>query len=254
MATMAIVQPELGRTVYICLIQLPASDLVLFFQRRPRHTLCETDLDGLAKFWANTFCLEASQCATIIPAGFWQNTIGPLSASHFQTQVRSSTGNPDHIVQNQPSSSLVLVDCQVLPKQLWAGSKPVCKNHLAHFWANLDQMRIGSGMFTGNLLRLAGDQTWCQIRWSDMHCELPWRICRVWHHQVSNHISSYACWPLTLQLLSTTCPRLQLAIGSLLNCDPNRGQRWGVGRQTCQGPVKLFFLAQLTLWKQKFLS
>ena len=44
-------------------------------------------------------------------AQFWQNTKGPLPISHFQTRLCSSTDSPDHTVQNQPRSNLVLADC-----------------------------------------------------------------------------------------------------------------------------------------------
>ena len=46
----------------------------------------------------------------------------------YLIQFCSSTESPDHIVQNQPRSSLVLADCV-----RWnSGSKPMCNNHWAH--------------------------------------------------------------------------------------------------------------------------
>ena len=53
---------------------------------------------------------EASWCARIIRAQFWQNATGPLPVSYFQTWLHSSTDGPDQIVQSQPGSDLVLVD------------------------------------------------------------------------------------------------------------------------------------------------
>ena len=41
--------------------------------------------------------------------------------------------------------------CQVLAKMTRPGSKLVCKNHVACFWADPDWMQIGSDMFTGRL-------------------------------------------------------------------------------------------------------
>ena len=70
------------------------------------------------------------------------------------------------------------------------------------------------------------------------------------HHQFSNQISSYPCWPLTLQLLHAIRPHLWLANGILLSCGPYRGQRWGVGGQTCQNTFKFLLLTQQRLWKE----
>ena len=188
MATTATVQPELGQTVYIYAwfnFLRPIG-----FCWRPRHTLCKTDLDGLARLWANTFCLEASQCATIIGPGFWQNTTSPLPASRFQTQARSSTGNPDHIVQNQPSSSLVLVDCQVLAKQIRSGSKPVCKNHLAHFWPTLPSQS-------------RSDANWIRhVYWNFTE------TCR-WPDLMSDKMKWHALWATLKELPGPTSSGLQ---------------------------------------------
>ena len=70
-----------------------------------------SDLDGVVRVWPNTSGLEASRCAGIIGPGFWQDATGPLPVSHFQIRFRSSTDVPDNVVQNQPGSDLVLVDC-----------------------------------------------------------------------------------------------------------------------------------------------
>ena len=94
-------------------------------------------MDGLARVWLNSSGLKASWCAgTIRPGfwqeanglvsgrrqmawfltgtirpGFWQEANGLLPVSHFQTQFCFSTDIPDNIIQNQPGSDLVLVDC-----------------------------------------------------------------------------------------------------------------------------------------------
>ena len=70
-----------------------------------------SELDGLVRVWPNASGLEASRRAGIIGPGFWQDATGPLPVCHFQTRLQSSTDVPDHIVQNQPGSDLVLSDC-----------------------------------------------------------------------------------------------------------------------------------------------
>ena len=64
--------------------------------------------DGLVRVWPNACGLEASQCAGIIGPGLWQDTTGLLPVFHSQTQLHSSTDVPDHIMQNQPGSDLIL--------------------------------------------------------------------------------------------------------------------------------------------------
>ena len=66
-------------------------------------------LDGPVSVWPNTSGLKASWYAGLIGPSFWQDTTGPLLVSHFQTQLSSSTNVPDNIIQNQPSSDLVLL-------------------------------------------------------------------------------------------------------------------------------------------------
>ena len=94
-----------------------------------------SDLDGLVRVWPNASGLEASLCEGIIRPGFWQDAAGPLPVSHFQTRFHSSRDVPDHTVQNQPWSDLVLADCvRFLAQRIRSGTKPVCKNHPARFW------------------------------------------------------------------------------------------------------------------------
>ena len=72
-------------------------------QNRPR-----SDLDGMVRFWPNGSGPEASRGARIIGPGFLHAATGPLPLLY---SVRSSTDVPDHIVQNQPGSDLVLAGC-----------------------------------------------------------------------------------------------------------------------------------------------
>ena len=79
-----------------------------------------SDLNGLVRVWPKASGLEASQCAGIIGPGFWQDATNLLPVSHFQTWLHSSTDVPDHTVQNQPRSDLILAGCiRSLPN--WSG-------------------------------------------------------------------------------------------------------------------------------------
>ena len=49
-------------------------------------------------------------------------------------QFRYSKEGMDHVVQNRPGSELDGL-VKGLAKRIWSGSKPVCRNHLARFWA-----------------------------------------------------------------------------------------------------------------------
>ena len=75
----------------------------------PDHTVHKknwprSDLDGLVRLW-QTHLLQAHR------AWFCQNATSPLPVSCFQTRLRSFADNPDHTVQNQPGSDLVLAHC-----------------------------------------------------------------------------------------------------------------------------------------------
>ena len=103
-AITASVQPE---SAFLNPIQFRSS------KEGPNHIVQNwpiSSLDGWARFWPNMSVPEASWCARIIRAQFWQNATGPLPVSYFQTWLHSSTDGPDQIVQNQPRSDLVLVD------------------------------------------------------------------------------------------------------------------------------------------------
>ena len=121
-------------------------------QNRPK-----SDLDDLVRVWPNASGLEASWCAGIIWPGFWKDAPAPLPVSDLLTQPRSSTDDPNNIVQNQPGPGLVLADCV----RFWPnGSGPEASRctrivRLASgqcFPPEPDRMRIGSGMFTGTTL------------------------------------------------------------------------------------------------------
>ena len=48
----------------------------------------------------------------------------------------------DHILQNQPGSSLVLANCQVLAKRIQSRSKPECKNHSLSRLPSLSRLEV----------------------------------------------------------------------------------------------------------------
>ena len=84
---------------------------------RPYHIVQNrpgSDLDGLVRVWPNGSGVPESGSKPVCRnhgVRFWQNSTNPLPVSHFQTRLRFSTEGPDHIVQNQPGSDLVLADC-----------------------------------------------------------------------------------------------------------------------------------------------
>ena len=112
--------------------------------------LCTTGLDQIWMAWSGfgqmhlvrkhasvqeslgQILVECHQPATTIPV------------SQYQTQLCSSTDDPDHIVQNQPGSSLVLANCV----RSWPNGTGLEASHCPqisaasdqHFQADLDQM------------------------------------------------------------------------------------------------------------------
>ena len=125
----------------ICRIWLPTFYLMLLFRRRPGSYCAK--LAQIQSGWPRQVLVNHQ-------AWFWQNAISRLPVSHFQTHLFSSTDSPGHMGKKtariQAGSGRL---CQVLAKWIQSGSKLVCKNHQAHFWANPGWMQIGSGMFTG---------------------------------------------------------------------------------------------------------
>ena len=88
-------------------------------------------------------------------ARFWQNVTGPLPVSHFQTRLHSSTGGPNHTVQNRPGSDWVLADCVRFWPDGFGPEASRCARLIGPvsgqcFRAEPDRMRIGSVMFTGD--------------------------------------------------------------------------------------------------------
>ena len=101
-----------------------------------------SDLDSLARFWPNASGLEVNWCARIVGPSSGRMHPAHYKFPHFQTwpgsccaQIRFGSGWVYH----------------VLAKQIQFRSKPVCKNHWAHFRADPGWMRIGCGMFTGTV-------------------------------------------------------------------------------------------------------
>ena len=158
MAVTASVQPESARIVYM---PDPTSRLRFssVFPKKAWLIVCETDPGLIWMAWSGFGQTQL----------FWkqagvQESAGPVSGRTqtaryqfptFQTRFRSSTDVPDNTVQNQPVSELVLDDCV----RFWPnGSGPElsrCARLIRPasgqcFPADLEQMRIGSGMFTGN--------------------------------------------------------------------------------------------------------
>ena len=144
------------------------------------------------QFWAKHILCRSKPVCKNHQARFWQNATGPLPLSHFHTRLHCSTDSLNHIVQkpthshlhtqlhcstdilnhivqNQPRSNLVLAD-SVLAKQIRSGSKPVYKNHLAHFWPTLPSWSW-----------LDADQLWhftgqCPLSpfWQSTRAKVPW--------------------------------------------------------------------------------
>ena len=148
------VQPKSGRIVYAVSdflhpfqFHFSKEGMDRIVQNRPG-----SDLDGLVKHIRKQAGVQESS--------------GPVSGrtqppryqfSHLQTQFSSSRDAPDNIVQNQPGSDLILADSvgfgqtDLVRKQANVQESPgpllvIC------FPADSDQMRIRSGMFTGNTL------------------------------------------------------------------------------------------------------
>ena len=140
------------RRDHICRIRLPTSDSVSFSKEGLVHTAQDrpgSDLDGLVTFWPNASGQEASRCARTTGPAFWQNATGPPPVSHFQTQLRSSTDIPDHAVQNQAGSDLVLAVSgfgKKDPVRKQASPQESCSPLLANA---SEPTRTGCGMFAG---------------------------------------------------------------------------------------------------------
>ena len=145
-------------------------------QNRP-----ESNLDVLVRFWPNASGPEASQCTRIIGPGFWQDATSLLPVSHFQTRFRFCTDGSNHIMQNQPGSSLVFgCLCQVLAKQIRSGSKPVCNNHPVRLWPTLLSLSglLGRGRTNGWMHKMDRSS-----HWSDGLTNKKTKTKPSWRHQ-----------------------------------------------------------------------
>ena len=114
-----------------------------FCKEDPDHVVQNwsgSDLDDLVMFWANTSGPEVNRCARIIGPRFWQNTTGPLPVSHFQTCLLSLTDGLEHIVQNCLDPIWFWLTVMFFAKRILSGGKPVCKNHRACFWDQIQHV------------------------------------------------------------------------------------------------------------------
>ena len=125
----------------------PESDQIILYARSSFPHLiwfsCGSYLNGLFRFRPYASGPEANRSARII-----RPSSGRMQLAHYLFPTFSSfrlgwvqlqmAQNPDHIVENQPGSSLVFGWlCQNVTWQIQSGSKPVIKNHQAHFWPML---------------------------------------------------------------------------------------------------------------------
>ena len=143
----------------MCLIQLPASDSVRFFQRHGSYCAKPTQVQSgwpgqcFAKhIWSGSKPVCMNHQPRFLARCNWPTTSFPLLDS-----VPFFHRLPDHIVQNQPRSDLVLADCvRVLPcgsgleasqcmRITWPAS-------VQSFQADPYRMQIRSSMFTGATL------------------------------------------------------------------------------------------------------
>ena len=105
-------QPARIRLDHICWIQLPAFNSVPFFQRHGSYRAKPAQMQSgrPGQVLAKGILSRSKPLCTNHWAQFWQNAPCLLSDSHFQTRLCSSTDDPDHMVQNQPGSDLVLAN------------------------------------------------------------------------------------------------------------------------------------------------
>ena len=155
MAITTSMQPESARTVYTG-SDFPHPFQFCFSKEGMGHAMQNqprSDQDGLAMIWLHSSGLKASWCAGIIRPSFWQDATCLLPVSHFQTRLCFSTHVPD-TVQNQLGADLVLADCARLGPNGFDLEERQCARIIRPasgqgFPTDLAQMRIRSGMFTG---------------------------------------------------------------------------------------------------------
>ena len=145
--------------------------------------LCKTDPDPMWTVWS-----WFGQTHLVWRQAGVQESSGPVSGrtqpvSHFQTRFRYSTDVPDNTVQNQPGSDSVLADCV----RFWPNRSGPEASQCARivrpvsgqcFPADPDRMRMGSGMFTGQLFHYQYLLLLLFLSWSKQHrksrCATSW--------------------------------------------------------------------------------
>ena len=143
MAIMANVQPELGWIVYNIYARSDFPHPIRFCSSKEgmAHTVQNqpgSNLVGLVRFWPKAPCLEASRCARIIEPGS-----GRTQPACYQFPTfRLSCIQMAWIILSKTSLDLIwfwltVSGFQFLAKQIWSGSKPVCRYHWACFWPTL---------------------------------------------------------------------------------------------------------------------
>ena len=138
------------------------------FPKKAWTMLCKTDPDPSWMAWWGFVQTHLGQKQAgvheFIGPGFRLDATSSLPVFHFGTRLHSSTDGPDHIVQNQAGSDLVLADCV----RFWPnGSGPEasrCARNIRPASGQCSQagpgrMRIGSGMFTGQFTWLSRTST-----------------------------------------------------------------------------------------------
>ena len=141
--------------------QFPASDFVPFFQRLPGPYCAKP---ARIRFGSGWLCQVVAK--QILPgskpiskhhrARFSQNPAGPLPVSHFQIRLPSSTDGPEHSMENQPGTDLVLADCVRLGPNGSGPEASRCARIIGpasgqSLRADPARIRIGSCMFTGRI-------------------------------------------------------------------------------------------------------
>ena len=156
--TTASVQQESDRVVCIYLPKpTPRIRFGSVLPKKARIALCKTGADPTwmaCSGFGQTYLVrkQVGEQESSAPVLVERNRLA-TSFPTFRLGCTLPQNTPDLIVQNQPGS--VLADCPVVAKRIRPQSRPVCKNNRARFWpsfrAGKDWLRIGSGMFTGNL-------------------------------------------------------------------------------------------------------
>ena len=160
-------------------------------------------------------------------AGMHENHRGPVLVEHKQPATSFPLSDSvaffhrllrmwDHkFVQNPPGSNLVLADCQVWAKWIQSGSKPVCKNHQAHFWPPL----LSWSRLDANPIRHV---YWDILHWYDfwyLYTDLSiawWLLDNVgsktvseWATYMMDLVMDWKCLPLSVAVSAYHCSDVQ---------------------------------------------